>query len=647
MEHDKENSLERNSSSSGEKPLGKGDTSLQRTQVYSFQQEVREALKNSRKASNMGKSKEKRLVEADLQKEEPLEPLASSIEEDAKNLEEETEHREKLDAWQENIKKPEQVEDEKEFFQEMKDEQELGQMSSKQQQEKDKKRNWGGIGKNRKKSPKNKGEKSKEEQKIGQKQEEETVAKKKSINRQLTQITYIFVILFLALIGYLIKFTVFDREQVIENSHNKRQTTFSEKVLRGRIISSNNKVLAFSTENGDQSQSRQYPYGRMFSHVVGYDKKGRLGIEASYNYQLLTSNENLLLQITNALKGEKNNGDDLYTTLDTRLQKAAYEALGDRKGAIVAIEPSTGKILAMVSKPDFDPNEIESQWSSLNSSSNSILLNRATQGLYAPGSTFKILTALEYMRENKSYHNFHYRCNSVIEKNENKISCYHGIAHGDVNLQKAIAKSCNTAFVELGSDLNKGKLRQLADNLLFNTSIPIDISSKKSSFSLTGKTPDKSMPQLVIGQGNTLITPLNNALIMCAIANKGTIMQPYLVDHVQNYNGGVIKQYEAKKLQKAISEEEADKMKELLVSVVEEGTGTALKTSRYSVAGKTGSAEYNSNKDSHAWFVGLSNVENPDLVVSVLVEDGGSGGRTAAPIAKKIFDSYYNNELNH
>lgn len=470
--------------------------------------------------------------------------------------------------------------------------------------------------------------------------------KRKKANTQIMQITYIFVIIFLGLIGYMIKFMIVDKDTVIANPRNKRQITFEERVVRGRIISSNEKVLAQTVTDSSGNQERQYPYSRMFAHVVGYDSNGRSGLESSYNYQLLTSNANVFQQVANALKGDKNTGDDLYTTLDTRLQKAAYEALGNRKGAVIAIEPDTGKVLAMVSKPDFDPNTIKSSWESLNQSNESVLLNRATQGLYAPGSTFKVVTALEYMRENSDYQNFQYTCTSQIIKNSNKISCYHGTAHGTVNLTQAIAKSCNTAFVELGSDLNKKKLRSLADDLLFNQSIPIDISSKKSSFLVDRSTQDNQMPQTVIGQGNTLITPLNNALIMCAIANDGVIMKPYIADHIENYNGGEIKKYQPSKLADALDKAEANEMKEMLKSVVQDGTGSVLRTSMYSVAGKTGSAEYNANKDSHAWFVGMSNVEDPDLVVSVIVENGGSGGATAAPVAKAVFDSYYNNGLN-
>ena len=469
----------------------------------------------------------------------------------------------------------------------------------------------------------------------------------KRTNPQIIKTTYIFVFLFLGLIGYLVKFTAVDSQEVINNSYNKRQSAFEKTVSRGSIISSNNKVLAQTLTRSDGTEVRDYPYGRMFAHAVGYNTKGLSGLESSYNYSLLTSNANALMQIKNALLGDKNPGDSIHTTLDTRLQKAAYEALGSQDGAVVAIEPSTGKVLAMVSKPDFDPEEIDENWSWLTQSEDSELLNRATQGLYAPGSTFKVVTALEYMREHPKYEDFTYQCDSTIIKNSNKISCYHGTSHGTVDLSKAIAKSCNTAFVELGSDLNREHYRELAESLLFNQKLPIDIESKTSKFQVTKKTDKSLMPQTVIGQGDTLVTPLQNALIMCAIANEGVIMKPYMVDRVENYNGGVIKQYKPDEYTKALDKKEANVMKNMLKNVVTEGTGSVLNTSAYSVAGKTGSAEYNSAKDSHAWFVGMSNVEDPDLVVSVIIEGGGSGGSAAAPVAKRVFDSYYNNGLNH
>ncbi|MCQ2492176.1 MAG: penicillin-binding protein 2 [Lachnospiraceae bacterium] len=471
--------------------------------------------------------------------------------------------------------------------------------------------------------------------------DERSHKKKKRANRQIMHITFFFVLVFLGLIAYMIKFTYLDSPAIIVNSRNKRQASFAQKTIRGKIYSSDGKVLAQTEDGGTDSEHRVYPYGREFAHVVGYNKKGMSGLESKYNYQLLTSNSGLGTQIKNALLDHNNEGDSLYTTLNTRVQEAAYDALGNRKGAVLAIEPSTGKILAMVSKPDFNPNAIEDSWEELNTSTGSSLVNRATQGLYPPGSTFKIITAIEYMRDHKNYEDFSYTCNSTITKNSVKVSCYHGSTHGKVNLRQAIAKSCNTAFVELGSDLSKSKLRKLAENFLLNQDTGVDIANKKSSMKLSAKTQNSQMPQTVIGQGDTLMTPLNNALIMCAIANDGIIMKPYLAERIESAGGNIIKEYSSTEYQEAISKKEAATMKEMLQEVIENGTGSRLKNSRYSVAGKTGSAEYNSNKDSHAWFVGMSNVENPDLVVCVIVEGGGAGGSTAAPVAKQVFDAYY------
>ena len=219
-------------------------------------------------------------------------------------------------------------------------------------------------------------------------------------NRYMFRTSLFVVVLFLGLIGYLVKFTIYDAPEVINSPYNKRTTALSEKVLRGSIKSANDKVLAETTVDEDGDEVREYPYEDMFAHVVGYNSHGKAGLESAYNYDLLTSHEQLVDQIREGVSGEKTVGDTIVTTLDTRLQKAAYNALGDHRGAVVAIEPKTGKVRAMVSKPDFDPNELDDIWEEINSDEdNSCLLNRATQGLYPPGSTYKLVTALEYIEE--------------------------------------------------------------------------------------------------------------------------------------------------------------------------------------------------------------------------------------------------------
>ena len=195
-------------------------------------------------------------------------------------------------------------------------------------------------------------------------------------------------------------------------------------------------------------------------------------------------NESILDQIREEKLDTKVQGDSLVLTLNTQLQQVCYDALGDNKGAIVVLEPSTGKVLAMVSKPDFDPNTIEQDWDALiNDDSNSSLFNRALQGQYPPGSTFKILTTLEYIREHPDdYQNFNYTCNGSISKEDVRITCYEGEVHGYENLEQAFVHSCNGAFAQIGMEVNNDSYRKLCESFLFNKDLPIDLPSSQSLF---------------------------------------------------------------------------------------------------------------------------------------------------------------------
>lgn len=465
-------------------------------------------------------------------------------------------------------------------------------------------------------------------------------------NRYMLHTVFLVVLLFVAMVGYLVKFTLVDREALTENSHNKRNSAVSETTKRGTILSANGKELAYSKNNKEGDEIRYYPYENMFAHIIGYASYGKTGLEGACNKELLTSSENIADQIKNGVSSKKNTGNTVVTTLDTRLQKAAYEALDGYRGAVVAIEPKTGKVRALVSKPDFDPNKLGEIWDEINSDSGeSCLLNRATQGLYPPGSTYKVLTALEYMEENPdTYEDFQYDCEGQTVVNSVKIRCYEGESHGEVGLERAFAKSCNTAFVTLGSNLNIKNFVKLNQKCLFGEKIAFDLNVKKSQFGLKTTSHKSELPQTVIGQGNTLMTPFHNALIMCAIANDGILMKPYVVDHVEDADGVVEKETTPETYTQITDRAHAKKIKEMLEQVVTGGTGYALDTDLYTAAGKTGTAE-NEGENAHAWFVGYSNVEDPDLVVCVLVENTGAGSKYAVPIAKRVFDSYYNNEM--
>ena len=463
-------------------------------------------------------------------------------------------------------------------------------------------------------------------------------------NSCILGITYLMVALFLGLAVYMGYFLQVRSEDVINNSYNARLDRFSDRIVRGKIMAGDGTVLAETQVDADGNETRVYYYGSVFDHAVGYSAKGKTGIEALANFYLLTSHVNLLEQVGNELSGRKNPGDNVYTTLDAELQQAAYAALGDRKGVVIAMEPDTGKVLAMVSKPGYDPNTLLQDWDWLTDGGNGEgqLLNRATQGLYPPGSTFKIVTALEYMREHPGgYRDYQFDCSGVYVNGDYRIKCYHGTAHGHQDFTRSFANSCNGAFSSLGLGLNLGAFRDTAKSLLFNSPLPITgLPYKQSSFQMGPGADTWEILQTSIGQGTTQVTPMHNAMITAAIANGGPLMKPYFLNSVETAGGEEIKKFMPASYGSLMTAGEAEGLTELMRTVVTEGTGSAVRTDAYTVAAKTGSAEFETGKETHAWFTGFAPVENPKLVVTVLVEEGGSGGKAAAPIARQLFDIY-------
>lgn len=468
--------------------------------------------------------------------------------------------------------------------------------------------------------------------------------KKKIRTFEYYLITYVFVFLMLAMMGNIVAFVIKDSEVVINNSYNTRQELLATKNIRGKIYSRDGEILAQTGRNEEGVEVRYYPYEEIFCHAIGYSTKGKSGVELSENINLLTSNDPILVRIQNEVDSVKNFGDNVITTFDTKLQTVAYNALGAYDGAIVVTNPKTGEILAMVSKPGFNPNEINTQWDKLvNDKESSVLVNRATQGIYPPGSTFKIITALEYYRENnKDVSDYSFQCAGKFTYNGDRINCYHGSSHGSENFKKSFEKSCNSSFANIGVNLDISKLGKTCEELLFNKELPYGFPYSKSSFVLTKDDSSYDVMQTSIGQGKTGITPLHLNMITSAIANEGVLQYPYMVDRVENYSGNLIKKCAIRKSTKLMEEDEAAFLKDLMQGVVLEGTATKLKNDTYSAAGKTGSAEFNGEKaDSHAWFTGFAPVDDPEICVTVIVEGAGSGGDYAVPMAKRIFDQYF------
>ena len=299
-------------------------------------------------------------------------------------------------------------------------------------------------------------------------------------------VTYMFMGLFTLMIGYFVYFEAVLSEDVINNPYNARQEAFAEKVIRGSILAEDGTVLAETKVAEDGTETRVYPYAERFAHVVGYSSRGRTGIENLANFSLLTSDISTVEQIQNDIREQKDQGNNVVTTLNVELQEAAYSALGNSRGAVVVLEAETGKLLAMVSKPDFDPGSINEDWDRLTAEddTDSALYNRAAQGLYPPGSTFKIVTLLEYMRENPDYEDFSFRCSGSLTEGNYTIRCYGGTSHGQEDLKTAFAKSCNSAFASIGLSLDETSFADTCESLLFNSDLPFDLTYSKSSFPL-------------------------------------------------------------------------------------------------------------------------------------------------------------------
>lgn len=454
--------------------------------------------------------------------------------------------------------------------------------------------------------------------------------------------------LFAAMTVYFLIYTNKNSKKLFENDYNKREEALLEKNVRGKIYAASGEVLAETIQDQDGNDVRSYPYKNLFSHIVGYTYKGGSGVEQLQNYNLMHSDISLSDKASYDAAGERYPADDVYTTLDLALQQAASDALGDNRGAVIVTEVNTGNILCMVSKPDFDPNDIEAEWEQLGADTNSgTLVNRVTQGLYAPGSTFKIFDAIELMDEDMAAANaFSYNCigydNNFTLEDGQPIHCYHWTAHGTVSLEKAFAKSCNCAFVNIGNSLNRDSFCTLLNNMMFGEALPYDLPSGTSSYTLTADTTKEDVTQLSIGQGSTLMTPMHLNMITAAIANGGTVHKDQIIASVKTGTGSTLLETKPEDYRTVMTAEVAAKMREMMRDVIAEGTATKLSSRPYNPCGKTGSAEIVTGEStSHAWFTGFAPEENPEIAITVIVEGAGTGGVSAVPVVRSVLDEYF------
>jgi peptidoglycan glycosyltransferase len=479
------------------------------------------------------------------------------------------------------------------------------------------------------------------------------------MNNPLRRVAGFAALLLIALLVNLTYIQVFQADE-LRNKPGNARTILAEYDRERGAISVGSRAVASSrpSENTEVAFERVYSNGELYAHATGYYSLiyGTSGLERAENAILSGTDDRLLVdRLTQLLAGRTVKGGSITTTLNSRAQRAAFEGLNGRKGAVVAIDPTTGAILAMVSTPSFDPNPLaspnaateRSAYAELQSDPDSPLLNRAIAQVYPPGSTFKLVTAAAALSTGD------YTKNSVVPApasiplplSEDRLPNYDNRGCGPNNrttIENAMRISCNTAFALLGLEVGEEALRAQAEAFGFNTSFEIPLVAATSVFP-----DDLDAPQTAIsaiGQYDVRATVMQMAMVAGAIGNRGIVMEPYLVSQKRGPDLSVLEATTPEEFGQAVTPQVAAQLRDMMVEVVENGTGQRAQISGVQVAGKTGTAEQGEGEPPHAWFVSFAPADDPQVAVAVILEDGGgateiSGGRLAAPIAKAVMEA--------
>lgn len=467
-------------------------------------------------------------------------------------------------------------------------------------------------------------------------------------NKRILRALIVIGLLFMSLALYLTWFELEGKKDLMTSTYNKRHQVDEAGVLRGQILDRNQTVLAYSDLQNDV-QVRHYPYKGLYAHVIGYnsDTYGKTLLEVAYNDVLLGKDLRGVVGKTERLiTGELPVGNNLILTLDHQLQEKARTLLGKSKGAVVALDPKTGQVLAMVSSPDFDANavQLEAQWPDLIASQDSPFLARAYMGLYPPGSTFKIITGVSALENDLGDLTYDDEGSIVIDGKT--FTNYKNMAHGQQDMSQAMTVSSNVYFTQIAQLLGAKNLISTSEKAGFGSKIPFDLAVTKSRMGM----PDMSQTELAataIGQGKLMTTPLQMALVASGIANDGLIQEPYLVHQITDIDKRILSTTQPQKYATFTDPFTANHIKAMMVNVVKQGTGKAAQIKGLTVAGKTGTAQTEKSSQGegfdHAWFIGFAPAEDPQIAIAVVLEyQGQGGGEAAAPIARKIMSDWLN-----
>ena len=448
--------------------------------------------------------------------------------------------------------------------------------------------------------------------------------------------------LFLLTAAYFCYSVYFYGGRWVANPYNPRISSQKQNVIMGSVTDRDGTVLAYTDETGSRRYNSNEQTRLAVSQVVG-DSGGNVstGVDTFHAQYLLGFKASILERLADAFTDTPQRGDDVQLTISERLSRYISEQFpAGKRGAVVVLDYSTHEILAMVSMPQFDPEDLSS---ALEDEAAGALINRAIQGLYPPGSTFKIVTMASALSNLPDLDDFAFDCTGYYPVGNYSVT--EASAHGVQTLSDAFIHSCNTAFAALSQDLGYALLGETAEQMGFNENFLFsDLIMYNSSYPID----DLSAEDLAwssIGQGRVLATPLHMALIAAAVANGGVMNEPRLLGRITTAQGGERALTDHMEGWRVMEESVAARLEKEMIRTVQSGTGTrAALDNGYVVAGKTGSAEASDDKsiESHAWFVGYVTNENAPYAVCVLVENGGSGGAVAAPLARRVLQKAIN-----
>lgn len=457
----------------------------------------------------------------------------------------------------------------------------------------------------------------------------------KNMDDQIVTVFKLFAVLCGVLFINLVYIQIYQAPELMKNPYNSQVMAKGDEIQRGNILASDGTILAYSKQEKSGNQ-RIYPFDKMYSPLLGYysERYGNAGVEATENMFLAGDNLSRHFLGPVAQLFEDKEGYNVRLTINSVYQEAADRALGSNQGAVVILDRETGEVLALVSKPCFNPNTVDKEWDSLINDSRAPLLNRVTQGLYPPGSTIKPLIAVGGLETGAI------TPTTLLNGNSNwKLGPQYTLSnddnanYGDINLDKAMTVSSNTYFGRVALAMGAGKLASTFDKFGLQTPLNTDMVTNLPNIPDFSKLSQGELAQVGIGQTSLLFTPLRLAMIAAAIGNDGTMMKPYVIKDIENADGKIKKSFSGEVFTQVAAKGVTAAVAQAMEDVVLEGTGTRAAIPGIKIIGKTGTAENSTGRD-HAWFMGCADLPSRKIAFAVIVEQGGFGGATAAPIIR-------------